>query len=277
MIKLLLSIHFILAIFFHLHAQEKVIEQTLLYPSNVYELSNDQKVKIEMALDVENIQRIELYGHADTVGNIKANQKISEQRVTAVKDYILSNHSNLLIVTKANGEKLAQEHHTLSDQRRVDIRIFYEVIEKKSRPDISIKPKDELNAPKKIEIVEDPKTTFNETFMSSERIVIENLLFEPGKTEFLHGSIPNELFYLADLMDSVTTLTIHIEGHVCCVDDMKLSKERAKTVYLFLRGHGIDKYRMTFEGYSNKRPRIKELTPEDQKYNRRVEIVITSK
>jgi flagellar motor protein MotB len=78
-------------------------------------------------------------------------------------------------------------------------------------------------------------------------------------------------------MDSIPTLEIKIEGHVCCVDDKKLSSDRAKEVYLFLRGSGIDKHRMQYEGYSNKQPLIEEKTAEDQKLNRRVEIAITKR
>lgn len=256
-------------------AQTKSEKKSIYYESNVFTLTKDQKVEIELLLDQPNMIRIELYGHADTVGNVLANQKISEQRVNEVKDYIINNHTGLLVITKAHGEK-HDDHSNLQNQRRVDIIVYYSP-EQKVDVKKTIEPKRDSIKPIEKPQNSNEQKTFNETLMDSDRIVIENLLFEPGKTEFLHGRIPNELFYLAELMDSIPSLTINIEGHVCCVDDMKLSKERAKTVYLFLRVQGIEKHRMTYEGFSNSKPRVEELTKEYEKYNRRVEIVVTGK
>lgn len=257
--------------------QVKKEQMTIYYESNVHKLTKQQKVSVVDFLDQRNLLNVELYGFADTVGNVQANQKISEQRVQGVKDLILSWYENLLIVTKANGENLVQDTE-FDNQRRVEIVITYEL----DPPNDQV-GKFNIPSPSADSIPDDPgpdlsqQDVFNETFTSSDRIVIENLLFEPGKTEFLHGKTPNELYYLVDLMDSIQSLKIHIEGHVCCVDNQKLSKERAKTVYLFLRAFGIDKHRMTFAGYSNNQPRVEELTKEDQKFNRRVEIVITER
>lgn len=255
-------------------SQVQTEEMSVFFESNEFRLSKDQKVKVIDFLDKSDIQSIELYGFADTLGNIQANQKISELRVNEVKATILSWYENVLIVTKASGEKHAHGVE-FDNQRRVEIVVHYgnEIEEKIVK---KIEPVESL--PK---IIEQPdlsnREVFYETFDAADRIVIENLLFEPGTTDFLHSKTPNELYYLVDLMDSVQTMKIHIEGHVCCVDDKKLSKERAKTVYYFLRANGIDKSRMTYEGYSNSQPRVEELTREDEKLNRRVEIVITER
>lgn len=258
--------------------QIKTEEISIFFESNEYQLSADQKVKVIDFLDKSDIQSIELYGFADTLGNIQANQKISELRVNEVKEAILSWYDNVLIITKASGEKHAHGVE-FDNQRRVEIVVNYGLEE----PEVElekIEPKLTIND-SAVEKIHKPdlskREVFYETFGNNDRIVIENLLFEPGTTDFLHGKTPNELYYLVDLLDSTQTMKIHIEGHVCCVDDMKLSKERAKTVYYFLRANGIDKSRMTYEGYSNSRPRVKELTREDEKLNRRVEIVITER
>lgn len=255
--------------------QERTEKLSIHYASNVDILSKEQEAEIINFLDKPEIENISLYGFADTVGNVQANQKISERRVNNVKDLILEWYDNLLVVTKANGE-LAESDNSLSDQRRVDIVITYYIQESPKEENVNDPRLDTLpSATSQPDLTH--RDVFYETFGSSDRIVIENLLFEPGKTEFLHNKTPNELFYLVDLMDSLQTMTIHIEGHVCCVDDMKLSRDRAKTVFLFLRANGIEKYRMTYEGYSNSYPRVEELTKEDQKLNRRVEIVVTAR
>ena len=134
-----------------------------------------------------------------------------------------------------------------------------------------------MDSTKLIQKLTSPKEKFNENLTKNDRIVIENLLFEPGKTIFLYNKIPNELYYLAELMDNNPNMKIIIEGHVCCVDDKKLSSERAKSVYLFLRGVGIDKSRMDYTGFSNSKPLVEEKTAIDQQKNRRVEILVTER
>ncbi|WP_258541030.1 OmpA family protein [Parvicella tangerina] len=251
---------------------------SVFYESNEYELTKEQKAEIINFLDKPNLENIELYGFADTLGNIQANQRISELRVAGVKELILEWYQNVLIITKASGEKQHQGVQ-FDNQRRVDIVLTYQ-LEKHEKKIKKIEPIEDVkdSTTKKVQVPDlSQRDVFYETFGSSDRIVIENLLFEPGTTDFLHGNTPNELYYLVDLMDSIQTMKIHIEGHVCCIDDKKLSKERAKTVYFFLRANGIDKSRMTFKGYSNSSPRVKELTKEDEKLNRRVEIVITER
>jgi outer membrane protein OmpA-like peptidoglycan-associated protein len=258
-------------------AQITTEQMTVYYESNVHELNKDQQIRIIDFLDKPNVEKIELYGFADTLGNFAANQKISEQRVNGVKEHILSWYDNVLIITKASGEKQWQGTQ-FDNQRRVEIVVTYDptdpVEEEKITPPSPPKDTSEI-------VIPTPdlsqRKVFYETFATSDRIVIENLLFEPGTTNFLHDKTPNELFYLADLMDSIPTLEIHIEGHVCCVNDKKLSKNRAKTVYSFLKFNGIKGKRMTYAGYSNSQPRVEELTKEDQKLNRRVEIVITQR
>lgn len=260
-----------------LMAQITTEQMTVYYESNVHELNKDQQIRIIDFLDKPNVEKIELYGFADTLGNFAANQKISEQRVNGVKEHILSWYDNVLIITKASGEKQWQGTQ-FDNQRRVEIVVTYDptdpVEEEKITPPSPPKDTSEI-------VIPTPdlsqRKVFYETFATSDRIVIENLLFEPGTTNFLHDKTPNELFYLADLMDSIPTLEIHIEGHVCCVNDKKLSKNRAKTVYSFLKFNGIKGKRMTYAGYSNSQPRVEELTKEDQKLNRRVEIVITQR
>lgn len=252
---------------------------SIYYPSNVYQLDIEQKQNIDSFLKSHAFESIELIGHADTVGNLKANLKISSQRAKEIEIYIHSQISTSKIKTLAHGEKQINKIHSdLTKQRRVDIILqltTIETIEISQEKIIEVNPKNDNN---KLVV---PKVSLKQKFktdlLTQDKIVVENLLFEPGKTTFLYDKIPNELYYLADLMDSIQTLEIKIEGHVCCVDDKKLSTDRAKSVYLFLRGVGIDKHRMEYDGYSNEKPLVEEKTAEDQQKNRRVEISVTKR
>lgn len=259
-------------------SQVETAQKAVFYESNVHELTKEQEIEIIDFLDLPKIKKIELYGFADTVGNVSANQKISEQRVNGVKDLILSWYDNVLIITKANGEKL-HKGKQLANQRRVEIVVTYEPVppvEKTEKKDTVIPNTDTVKVATVLPDLS-KREVFFETFANSDRIVIENLLFEPGTTDFLQDKTSNELFYLADLMKENPSMKIHIEGHVCCVNDKKLSKNRAKKVYSFLKFHGVKGNRMTFAGYSNSKPRVEELTADDQRLNRRVEIVITQR
>jgi outer membrane protein OmpA-like peptidoglycan-associated protein len=56
---------------------------------------------------------------------------------------------------------------------------------------------------------------------------------------------------------------------------MKLSEERARAVYAFLRGQGIPESRMTYEGFGPNRPVAANDVESNRAKNRRVEVVLT--
>lgn len=85
----------------------------------------------EVALMLKNNPKmvIQLEGHTDTRGNAKANLKLSEERVTAVKTYLISKGANKnRVKTKAFGgtmplsQENTEEAHALN--RRVELRIL---------------------------------------------------------------------------------------------------------------------------------------------------------
>lgn len=269
--------YFLLLLLPVLNYGQQIKVLSIYYPSNVYQLNIEQKHSIDSFLTAHAFESIELIGHADTVGNLKANLKISSQRAKQIETYIHSQISTATIKTLAHGEKQKNNFQSdLTKQRRVDIILqltTIETIEISQEEIVEVNPKNDIT--KLVVPKISRKQKFKDDLLSQDKIVVENLLFEPGKTTFLYDKIPNELFYLADLMDSIQSMEIKIEGHVCCVDDKKLSTDRAKSVYLFLRAVGIDKRRMEYEGFSNERPLVEEKTAEDQQKNRRVEILVT--
>ena len=69
-----------------------------------------------------------------------------------------------------------------------------------------------------------------------------------------------------------------IRGHVCCGNDLKLSKKRAKYVYSQLISRGISSDRLRYQGFSNT---LLLVSPEkndiDRAKNRRVDIIFSIK
>ncbi len=69
-----------------------------------------------------------------------------------------------------------------------------------------------------------------------------------------------------------------IRGHVCCGDNMKLSKKRAKYVYNEMIKRGIEKERLRYQGFSNTLLLVNpERTELDRDKNKRVDVIFSIK
>ncbi len=83
---------------------------------------------------------------------------------------------------------------------------------------------------------------------------------------------------LAGILLIMQELNLRIEGHTDSTGsydyNMRLSEARARSVFDFLAGQGIDPRRMTVQGYGPNRPIADNSTTEGRSRNRRVEIVI---
>lgn len=87
-----------------------------------------------------------------------------------------------------------------------------------------------------------------------------------------------KLEYLIDLMKEDSTMQVEIRGHVCCGPNEKISRNRAKKVYLEMINYGIADNRLKYKGYNNAIPAVfPEKTDEDAAKNRRVDFVICKK
>jgi len=89
-----------------------------------------------------------------------------------------------------------------------------------------------------------------------------------------------ELDRVVDILQSDSTLHLHIEGHTDSegTDERNeaLSKRRAKAVMHWLISKGIPASRMDTEAYGSKRPLADNSTPEGMAQNRRVEMELTN-
>ena len=155
-----------------------------------------------------------------------------------------------------------------------------------SKAEPSVKKEEPVVKQQKNEkLVEDIR---DKSTLAGEHIILKNINFHPGKSYFLEVAIPS-LQGLVEAMQSIKTLKIEIQGHVCCTDDNtdaldvatgihNLSVTRAKAVYDYLVQKGIEESRISFKGLAHQYPLVKvEATEQDRIANRRVEIKILSK
>ena len=111
-------------------------------------------------------------------------------------------------------------------------------------------------------------------------IVLENVLFETGKSTLLKESYV-ALDTLVKQLQLNKKIKIEVSGHTDNVGDsisnQKLSEERAKAVVDYLISKNIDKSRLTYKGYGNKKPVASNNTEVGRKKNRRVEFIVLKK
>lgn len=108
-------------------------------------------------------------------------------------------------------------------------------------------------------------------------VAMDNVLFIQGKSELLPGS-EKELDLLVEMMKYNPDIKIFLSGHTDNQGkaslNVKLSEERVETVSIYLIEKGIDKNRISGQGFGGTKPRASNANPETRKLNRRVEFTI---
>ena len=108
-------------------------------------------------------------------------------------------------------------------------------------------------------------------------IVLQNVFFETGSAALLPTSEP-ELNKLLWTLRKNTEMKMEIRGHTDNVGEeqvnQKLSEARAKAVYDYLTGRGIETSRLTFIGFGESQPVADNNTPVGRKQNRRTEFKV---
>ncbi len=109
------------------------------------------------------------------------------------------------------------------------------------------------------------------------RVVLNNILFETGKSVLTQGSYA-ELDHLLNIMNENALMKIEISGHTDKTGseqiNFKLSENRAKAVVDYLAGKGIDRSRIESKGYGSLQPVDDNATSQGRARNRRVEFKI---
>ena len=108
---------------------------------------------------------------------------------------------------------------------------------------------------------------------------MNNIFFNTGKSDLLPESYP-ELNRLVKFLNENPNITVKILGHTDNVgkrdDNLILSNARAESVKNYVISQGINKNRITTEGFGPDRPIATNDTQEGRALNRRVEFQILS-
>lgn len=209
-------------------------------------LNTGQFLEQLKAVDAASLSVIRLTGYTDSSGSFSRNNVLADERIKAVEDLLKKTALNRIRIETVNANETSG-FRVVPDElnRRVDL-VFYA---KTEVPKLAF----ELNKPLNL-----------------------NINFVGGSAEFLSGSYPN-LIKLRNLMVEDTTLLLNLHGHVCCADDMELSKKRAYAVMSYLSQNDVDYKRMTAEGFSNSKRLVPDDSETNMSLNRRVEAIFYRK
>lgn len=260
----------------------------IFYKINESNLSQENISKLDaLTIDSKDVKSVEIfvYGYADYLGTDEYNQILTEKRAQNVKDYFSQKgKGNLISKCEGKGKLkpiLTNSFLGVPINRRVEIIVSVEKLIKIIEPPKILK----IDTTK---IVEKPKPTEIDKMNVGDNFVLNNIYFIGGRHILLEESYP-ELEKLYDALVKFPNVCIEIQGHICCelnntdgydtdAKDNRLSLNRAKFIYDYLVGKGIDAKRMTYKGFARTRPIIEyEMNENDRITNRRVEIVVTKK
>lgn len=139
-----------------------------------------------------------------------------------------------------------------------------------------------LNIPLK-PIVRDTATlaahsaTNNNALKAGQSVVLKNVFFNTDAFDLQTVSY-TELNRLAQLLTENPNLRIEIGGHTdstgTVAHNLELSSKRAKSVYEYLISKGIDKKRLSYQGYGSTRPIADNKTLQGRATNRRTEFTV---
>ena len=245
------------------------------------DLKEDQLDKLNtlaelLKTDSTTIQEISVY--SDTLGTTELNFRLAKERYANVTKFLGINPTEVPFTVNIYGEAFPfiEEEYSKELFRRATIVHF---VKEDPVKEIIV---EEMIVEEVIEedvIKEEPSKLLTELEQfiqdatAKEVLVQLSILFVGDKDILMETSVP-ELQELHKFLLDNPSVTAHIRGHVCCKPNKKLSKARAHRVYKYLLDHSIRKDRISYKGYSNKRPYTKpEISEEDRQSNRRVDVV----
>lgn len=216
------------------------------------------------------IQIIEVNGFVESTS--AGGSKLSQSRIDT---FLLATNSDPETITQRPlGSRKEKVYFEVTGWDRIDVYYYHHervIVEPDTPPVDTIKEPDSSDSiiyQKDPEIVEE-KVEFGVP-------VILPIKFEGGTNKVLPESMPY-LNALADSLKANSFLYAHIRGHVCCGNNMRISKKRAKAVYNYLLSVGVEKHRLNYKGYSNTIPIVSpERNEEDRETNRRVDVIFTN-
>lgn len=278
-----------------LAAQEQF---SVYFDTNKHELTKIQQDRLTEWMAANKTSKIlAINGYTDEDGSIGLNDSLAQRRVNFVFGIVKGKVNTRGDFKTHSFGKLHKMSPVKAENRKVtlyylqekDLALENEIlgIAETPKPEV-IKEKKPVEYPSEIEIRNpDGKTEvlkLDVDFMKKvgdakqgEVIVINNLNFYENTFAVVKES-RGRMHELLEIMRSNPHLKIKLQGHVCCMkaDRQDLSTKRAKQIMQFLNTYGIEKNRLSFEGFGVSRPihPIPEKSPEEAAANRRVEILI---
>lgn len=230
--------------------------QSFYFHKNSVELTKESQQRLSsfiLTLSETSIQILELSCYAE--GNSPdSNKRISDARIVHIMD-ILGPKNTPSTINSWGSERLNVRFTPLNWDR---IDIYCHVNDLPDELDYAKK-----EVPKKLEITQN----------HASKPLILNILFEGGTSVMIQETIPS-LHALLDTLQKNPKLTAHIRGHVCCENNKRLSRIRAKEIHDYLIKNGIPEEQISYKGYGNRVPLVyPERTAKDRSLNRRVDVV----
>ena len=238
---------------------------SLFFRYNDYLVINAESLsqKLQTYKNEEGIA-FKINGYSDTLGQTLYNQYLSEKRNEKTRSYIGEFLPNANVQDVAYGEINKYNRFKAATARRVDIFVYQHD-----------KPAEEVK-------LFNPKVTQSVVIDSVQKK--KTVRIQPGKKQILTIMfVPDEAIILPESFSEVESLyktlvsldeyKIELHGHVCCFNEKKLSKRRAKTIKQLLIAKGIDKKRIKIYGHGNSQPITEERTESEKAENRRVEVL----
>jgi outer membrane protein OmpA-like peptidoglycan-associated protein len=108
--------------------------------------------------------------------------------------------------------------------------------------------------------------------------ILDEVLFEIGSAQ-LNSKFTFRLDSLISLLGEHTNLYVQVSGHTDNTgsesNNIKLSTDRAASVATYLVNHGVERHRISYQGFGSARPITPNNSLEGRRKNRRVEILIS--
>ncbi len=253
---------FFLVFIYHLAVIAQVGRTSLYFDGGSNNLTSESKQDLEALITViksKHFQLIEVNSFCDAESSYGVNMDIARKRIPLILDLIQADAEEGSV--NVFGKKRAKVEFTPKNWNRIDVYYFV-----KERPIIQPEPK-----------VEEPKrkirkwSDMQKPKPNKPRVV--PIRFEEGTYKIKPKSI-EYLDKLYDILKENPDVNMHIRGHVCCYNNVRASKKRAKVVYKYLVKKGISKKRLSYEGYGNTLPLFfPEKYKSDREANRRVDVV----
>ena len=241
---------------------------------------------LKLALDTDPNLKIEIGGYTDNSGKVASNIAISKNRAKFVYDYLIKNgYSADRLTYKGYGPKNPiysnRYRSTREGNRRIEVKILAKT-QHSSDKLVDEKPK--------VEIIENKsETMYLSYFLSQQKLpkteqsllqsnfIIDSLQFASGSAELPDtGMALNYIDELLVVLKKNSHLKIHVHGYTdasgIAEKNDTLSENRAKAVYDYAIGHGLDKQRILYSGHGSENPIAPNAYKWGRDLNRRIEI-----